>query len=382
MRLSTQSFIWAAKKQSGFSIVELLVGLIIGLVATLAITNVFSNFESRKRVIASGSDAQSSGVLAMYYMQRDLQNAGYGLPLNNSDDPSPLLCPLNTSITQSGVVINLTPVQIIDGGTGSDIVNIRYGTSASGGGSVRATGTMTAPTLNASLIGCQLNDVILYTQTPSSPRCSLARLSQLNTDRTIKSLTELNTTPTDNPVTDLNGSDFVRFSCLGVWNQYQYSISAKQELTRTGGTPGGTVFPDSSVVPVVSDVVALQAQYGIANTLDPASTSATSSAYLNEVDQWVDATGDYGPAMTLLNRNRIRAVRIAIVTRDGAFQKSAVSQACNGTVANLSRVCVWTSDATPSDVNLSNLSNWQNYRYRVFEAVIPLRNILWNRDAL
>lgn len=377
-----QNLNMSAKKQVGLSLVELLVGLVIGLVATLAISNVFSNFESRKRVISAGSDAQSSGVLAMYYIQRDMQNAGFGLPLNNSDDPSPLLCPLDTSIAQNGVVINLTPVQIIDGGITSDIVNIRYGTSPSGGGSVRATGTITSPTLNGSLIGCQLNDVVLFTQTPSSPRCSLARLSQLNADRTVKSLTDLNTVPTSNPVTDLNGSDFVRFSCLGVWNQYQYGISANQELTRSGGTPDGAVFPDGTAVPIVSDVVALQAQYGIANTLDPGLASATSSAYLNEVDQWVDATGDYGPTMTLLNRNRIRAVRVAIVTRDGVLQKNPVTQACNGTASGLNRVCIWTNDATPVSVNLSSLPNWQNYRYRVFEAVIPLRNILWNRDAL
>ena len=86
--------------------------------------------------------------------------------------------------------------------------------------------------------------------------------------------------------------------------------------------------------------------------------------------------------MALLDRNRIRAIRIAVIARDGHLQKNNVSQACNGSEDGLSRVCIWRDDATPASVDLSTIPNWQRYRYRVFEATIPLRNILWNRDAL
>lgn len=260
-----------ARFQTGLSLVELLVGLLIGLIATLAISNLFSGFEARKRMIAGGADAQSSGVLAMYYMQRDAQNAGYGLPLYNSSDPSPLLCPIDTSINQAGVVINLSPVIIVDGGTGNDIVRIRYGNPASGGASLRATGTITYPTLDGRLIGCQENDVVLFHQTPANPNCSLGRLQKLNADRTINTLSELNTPPTASPVSILNGANQVRFSCLGAWNQYEYSVNAAMELTRTGGTSSAAPFPNSTAVPVASDIVALQAQYGVTNTIDPLS---------------------------------------------------------------------------------------------------------------
>lgn len=369
-------------RQAGLSMVELLIGILIGLVATISITQIFGGFEARKRVIASGADAQSSGLLALYYVQRDAQNAGFGLPTYNSNDPSPLLCPINTSINQQGALINLSPVQITDGGTASDVLRIRYGTSASGGASVRATGLMAAPTLDSRLLGCQENDIVLFHQTAGTARCSLARIQKLNPDRSINALTELNTAPTSTPVTDLNGADRVRFACLGAWNEYAYTINPQYELTRTGGTPEAATFPDSTAVPVVSDVVALQAQYGIANTLDTAVTASTAAAYLNRVDAWVDATGTFGPNIALLDRNRIRAIRVAVVTRDGALQKNAVSQACDGGSTGLSKVCVWTSDATPINVDLSHVDQWQRYRYRVFEAVIPLRNVIWNRDAL
>lgn len=384
MNISTRMFsrLRSQHFQTGLSLVELLVGILIGLVATLAISNLFSGFEARKRMIAGGADAQSSGVLAMYYMQRDAQNAGYGLPLYNSSDPSPLLCPINTSINQGGVIINLSPVVIVDGGTGSDIVRIRYGNPASGGASLRATGTMTAPTLDGRLIGCQENDVVLFHQTPTNPNCSLGRLQKVNSDRTINTLSEINTPPTASPVSILNGADWVRFSCLGAWNQYEYTVNAAMELTRTGGTSGTTPFPNSAAVPVASDIVALQAQYGITETIDPTATTTTAAAYLNRVDRWVDATGTFGPTMALMDRNRIRAIRIAVIARDGNLQRSNVSQTCNGAAAGVSRVCIWQADANPAGVDLSGVPNWQRYRYRSFEATIPLRNIIWNRDAL
>jgi type IV pilus assembly protein PilW len=367
------------------SLVELLVGILIGLVATLAIANLFSGFEARKRMISSGSDAQSSGVLALYFLQRDAQNAGYGLPLYNSQDPSPLLCPINTSINQGGVVVNLSPVIIVDGGAGQDVVRIRYGNPPSGGASVRAVGNLASPALDGPLLGCQEGDVVLFHQTQDNPNCSLARIQRLNADRVINTLVEINTVPTDRPVANLNGAEWVRFSCLGAWNQYEYTVNANLELTRTGGTPGTNPFPNSVAIPVVSDIVSLQAQYGVANTLHPDpvwAASPTASRFLNRVDQWTDATGAFGPAMGLMDRNRIRAIRIAVVARDGGIQRNIVSQACNGNAVGISRVCIWTNDAAPANVNLSHIADWQRYRYRTVEVTVPLRNILWNRDAL
>jgi type IV pilus assembly protein PilW len=371
-------------KQTGMSLVELLIGILIGLVATLAIGNLFSSFEARKRMISSGSDAQSSGVLALYYMQRDAQNAGYGLPLYNKE-PSPFLCSMNTSINQDGVVINLSPVVIVDGGTGQDIVRIRYGNPASGGAAVRATGNLTAPMLDGRLIGCKAGDVVLFHQTQgAATNCSLARLQAINADRTINTLTEINTAPTDHPVVNLNGTDWVRFSCLGVWNQYEYSVNARRELTRTGGVNGVNPFPNSTAVPVVSDIASLQAQYGVTDTLDPdpSFASPTASGFLNRIDRWTDATGTFGPSMTVIDRNRIRAIRIAVVAKDGGLQKERVSQACNGNLPGISKVCIWKNDLTPASVNLSHIRDWERYRYRTFEVNVPLRNILWNRDAL
>ena len=121
-------------RQAGFSLVELMVGLVIGLLATLAIMQIFSAFEGQKRTTSGTADAQTSGSVALYTLQRDVQLAGFGLPLYDEAN-MPLKCnapsyPVvdhdNNAATPN---INMSAVDIINGATAtdSDTVIVRYG---------------------------------------------------------------------------------------------------------------------------------------------------------------------------------------------------------------------------------------------------------------
>lgn len=350
----------------GFSLVELLIGLIIGLLATLAVSNAFTQFEQRKRNVSGGADAQTNGNLALYYIQRDAQNAGFALP-TFKNDPSPFDCANTTTITQDAVSINLSPIIITEGGNTRDTINVRYGNAANGGAFISdLSGTIAAPQFKTTLFGCLAGDVVLL---QNATKCSLGRLQTnpaVNSGNTTLSVANLTGNMTDADI-GLNA----HVACLGDWNQYQFAVNNNFEMSRTGGFQSGAKFPDSAASPIVSDIVALQAQYGISADLTT-----------NQVSSWVDATNDFGPTMTVANRNRIKAIRVAVVARDGGLQKNNVSQACNGTAVGLRNVCIWSGDDTPSNVDLSGIANWQRYRYRVYETAIPLRNVLWNRDAL
>ena len=116
--------------QAGFSLVEIMVALVIGLLTTLVIMQVFTVFEGQKRSTMGSADAQTSGSVALYMIERDMQMAGFGLlPATDSAlecDPSPVI--------SAGV--DLSPVIIADGGTAagaSDTVTIRYGNTPTGG---------------------------------------------------------------------------------------------------------------------------------------------------------------------------------------------------------------------------------------------------------
>ncbi|MEO8278137.1 MAG: prepilin-type N-terminal cleavage/methylation domain-containing protein, partial [Ideonella sp.] len=72
----------ARADERGVTLIELMVGMVIGLIAVLVISQVMLAAEGQKRTTTSGSDAQLTGTLALYTLQRDLQMSGYGLGAN------------------------------------------------------------------------------------------------------------------------------------------------------------------------------------------------------------------------------------------------------------------------------------------------------------
>lgn len=353
--------------QKGFSLIELMVGLIIGLLTTLVIMQVFSAFEGQKRTTSGTADAQTNGSIGLYSLQRDVQLAGFGLPLFD-DVHMPLNCTTTSFLLPAvaappvlpAVTINLVPIGIVNGATAtaSDTITVRYGTSASAGIPMRVTasGTATSSIALDNNIGCAVGDVAF---TVEGTNCQATRV------RAKPSITTLTVLPTVDVGVGATIETSTRLSCAGVWNDITYAISGTQ-LTRNN-------------VPIVDGIVNMQAQYGISAAPDQ-----------NQIQQWVDATGSW-VAPTVINRNRIKSVRIAIVARNGLLERDPVSTACSLGVRDDPRdVCAW--DATSASptiaspapvVNLTNLgADWDRYRYRVYESVIPLRNLVWARERL
>jgi type IV pilus assembly protein PilW len=392
-RLSANLFI-----QRGFSLVELMVGLVIGLLATLVIMQVFAVFEGQKRTTTGTSDAQTNGSVALYSMQRDVQLAGFGLPLYDRSN-MPLTCTTVSPDTvradgtagADGIAdvdhdgdlgagtpnINMSPIDIIDGGNlpgATDTVIVRYGTTASGGVPVRVTDVAAAPALGVDTnMGCQNNDVV-YAVTGSD--CRATRVNDATLAANLTKITVLNAAGM------LAGLIPTNLACLGAWNEYAFSVdlAANQLVRRVNAID----------TPVVAGVVNIQAQYGISASRDS-----------NQITQWVDASGVWAAppvnaakivcGAASADRNCIKAIRVAVVSRNDLIEKQVVSTACSSTAAaNPTGVCAW--DATSADpqgvgwaapvVDLSNTANWDRYRYRVYETIIPLRNIVWTKGRL
>ena len=365
-------------RQGGFSLIELMVGLVIGLLVTLVIMQMFATFEGQKRTTSSTADAQTSGSVALYNLQRDVQLAGFGLPLFDANN-MPLNCsPMPTvDHDDNGATppISLAPIDIVDGGTAagaSDRVTVRYGTSASAGIPVRV---WLVPNANSAVrrmdfnMNCVQDDVVIAMR---GNTCNSTTVIQAPADNQ-----QINLRP---PRINIVEGDSI--SCMGGWNEFQFQVVANQ-LTRLN------TFNNTVRTPVVDGIVNIQAQYGI---------SAVPNN--NQITRWVNATGVWAAAAignsavctdALSNRNCIKAVRVAIVARNGLLENlPAVSAACSSiTNANPVGVCAW--DATSANpavaspapaIDLSNTVNWNQYRYKVYETIIPLRNIVWTRERL
>lgn len=181
----------SGNRQAGFSLVEIMVGMVISLLGIIIIFQVFAVSERVKRTTTSGGDAQQNGVAALFALARNLKMAGYGLNSNdlnpwpllitpgalvsNPDSfvttyranwdfgpflPSNLVFPAATppALTQETIFINNNAQLMSDNGTPADITDdievadgivqlkVQYGTDANGNGIVEpAEWVATAP---------------------------------------------------------------------------------------------------------------------------------------------------------------------------------------------------------------------------------------------
>jgi type IV pilus assembly protein PilW len=102
-----------------------MVAMFIGLVGILVIFEVFSASEGYRRTTTSGSDAQQNGALALFTIQHELQQAGYGFNTSQA-----MGCTLLAYDSTQGVipVYTLVPVRISAGpADGSDTIEVNYG---------------------------------------------------------------------------------------------------------------------------------------------------------------------------------------------------------------------------------------------------------------
>jgi len=363
---------------AGFTLVEIMVGLAIGMLATLVILQVMSAFEAQKRTTTGSADAQTNGSIALYTIERELQMAGYPLlPVTDS----PLECASLTIGGVAGSTDRLSPVTITDGAAGaSDTITLRYGTTATGGVPTQitlspvASAATAAPARDVTVagsVGCAPNDKMLIT---NGTACTMSDVVAVPNTTTV---TFADTTVATTAVTSAAAVTGLNLACLGTWNEIAYRANG-------GNLERQNLAASATFVPSVTGIVNIQAQYGIS-----AAGLANTDSNFNRVTQWVDATTAAGwDAPTVTNRNRIKAVRIAVVARNEKMELTDVTTACTSTTAAApTGLCAWAgSAASPAPTitlrNDPDGTSWRRYRYRVFETIIPLRNVIWAKSTL
>lgn len=347
-------------RNTGFSLVEIMVGMVIGLLSTIIVMQVFATFEGQKRTSTSGSDAQTNGGVGLYTIERDVRMGGYGFA-------DAIGCALNRSFNGAALAsLALAPVTIGDGtGTnGSDTLTIIASNKTSWSVPVRViTNHAQAATqfnTNATL-GITQGDLLIAYEATTPPNCTLFQVDNANP--------VLN--PIDHAAGSWNGNSAIFPAAgystdallinTGSFMMHSYSLDANSNLV-FGDYLSATNTVNSQILS--PDIVNLQAEYGF-DTRAGAQTDA-------RVDTWsatmidADVSGTIGDAGDI---NRIYALRFAVVARSGLMEKPLADGSCDITTASPA----WASGA----IDLTALANWQCYRYKTFETVVPLRNMLW-----
>jgi type IV pilus assembly protein PilW len=141
---------------------------------------------------------------------------------------------------------------------------------------------------------------------------------------------------------------------------------------------------------LVEGVVAFRAQYGvgvdttapadgIADQFNPATAAVNQGAAPGQ-SAWQNPTSPANPCPPLAvggptgcQWGLILAVRFAVLARSNLIErKDPVTNNCTATPAN-SPELTWAGGT----FDVSNIPDWQCYRYKRFEAVVPLRNMIW-----
>ncbi|HEY1147038.1 MAG TPA: prepilin-type N-terminal cleavage/methylation domain-containing protein, partial [Pseudoduganella sp.] len=67
------------RRPRGFSLVELMVAVVVGMLAVIFATRLLVTSEQQKSAAVGGSDSMQNGMLAMFQINTDAAQAGWGI---------------------------------------------------------------------------------------------------------------------------------------------------------------------------------------------------------------------------------------------------------------------------------------------------------------
>ena len=381
--------------QRGFGLVETMVGLVIGLIAVLVIYQVFTVAEGFKRNTTAAGEAQSTGLFSTFLLGMELANSGTAMADSAADLAT---CPDTGNIATSFRPI---PVLITDGGGGTanpnpDSFVVNY--------SIASTLTSTAmfnykdPVAKTTTYGpgdafniqsaggFHVGDLIVSIN-PALPDCRSSKITAVSATgfQTVDLYGTLTDVPTRRSRTQAprfptmaTGARVCR--CCSTWDpptaHRRFSTALNNgvlystPLLDANGQP--LVGPVGN--PIASNVVMMKVEYGIDNEGDAQGLLAT----------WVQANvgGGWDPA-TLLPAplptiNQIKAIRIGIIVQSEQFDQTLGDY--NWVLFDCNNVNKALCPGRLSGTIGASAAPPGNWRFRKYETIIPLRNVIWNKS--
>jgi len=378
----------------GFSLIELMVAMAIGLLCTLVIASVLSVTEGQRRGTTSGADAQIGGSLALYAVQREVAMAGYGF----ASEPNAVGCNLQARF--NGAVVTalpaqLAPVFITQGGAGvSDQVRVLASSKyIMGNGNANQVGYAVATRVIPPMYDPVSADLTQRGQynvwSTMGIRAGDLMVAVINADANC-SVFEAAQTPIAAKVLPL-------VTNAARWNPAGFPAEATQircvDLTE-GCAPlnntGSLLVNMGSIVDVIFSIDAQQRL--VASRLDTAAMARNIQILQGNIvmmkamygrdtnDDGAVDTYDYTQPTNSTEWARVLSVRIAVVARSTQYERDVVTASAPvWVVGNAAQVAGAETCGESRCVSLpvTGLSDWQHYRYKVFDTVVPLRNQRW-----
>jgi type IV pilus assembly protein PilW len=354
------------RRQTGFSLPEIMIGMVIGLLGVIIIMQVTSVFEGQKRTTTGGDDAQNGGAIALNVLQRDISQAGYGINSTNlltiPGTTRAFMTPRVTFTSFSAVMVNPAMNTASGNGinpdAGTDFFVVIYGNS-------------NTTTEGAVIVNSTPQPYTIIGGTPNNGAVAgSGGHSFLNGDWVT--------------VDDGNGSGG------GVSNMhYMYQVSGVNAVTVPVSLPPSTLYGSTynpPPPPAMTDTAAgphpvlynmgplpsIQV-YAVKNGTLSVCDFLQHDCTGNAAGIWLPLTGNVVSMRTQCINGS--ALRIALVARNSQPAGTAVTAGVpmwnpggiSKPVASLAIAASW----SPAGVS------WDHYRYKTFETIVPLRNTVW-----
>ena len=402
-----------SSSQHGFSLIEIMVGLVIGLIAVLVIYQVYTVAEGFKRNTTAAGEAQSSGLFSTFVLGMELANGGAAMAT---------AAPYLAACTDTGNIattLRPIPVLITDGGGNANpdafVVTYSVSTTRTSVATFNGPNPVAPPLITPSGTyggndayqiqspdGFHVGDLIIAVADPGkvdppSSDCASSKVTGVSAPGVIA--INLNGDPTDvanvtithsgTGINTVQGDGRPGLSTL--FNMGPADRVQKVRYSVANGVLYSTPLLDANGVPaalpgnpLASNIVNMKVEYGIDNNLDPQGL----------LDTWVQATANGGwdagallPAK-ITKINQIKAVRIGIIVQSEQFDKS-LAGFTGGDYTNGDYNWVLFDCAAVVKANCpgrltgtvsASAAPPGNWRFRKYETVIPLRNEIWNKQ--
>jgi type IV pilus assembly protein PilW len=359
--------------EHGFTLIEVMVGMIIGMIGMIVMMQVFLNSDASKRSTSGGGDAQTNGTGALHALERDMRQGGFGIAT-----PELYGCSL---VLRSGVTLamlaplQINATQIPAGDPNTDTLLIMYANSA---GSPEGDTIISKPNTNTYAVTAPIMFAVgdwIVAQFATQPTPCALTLEQVQASTSIPP--------------NVTVPDGVAAITSGILYNFGPSPRFLAYAVRSGkltvcdfmaaDCSNASLKANPSIwSPVAGNIVSMRAQYGRDTNL------ISMDAIVDGFDQVTPGSPADTSGLALnCSVARVLAARLVLVARSSSFEKTMVTSGAPQWLGSSATTAAapWPGAAAVA-IDLSLLADgtdnlaWQNYRYKAFQTIVPLRNLL------
>jgi type IV pilus assembly protein PilW len=332
-------------KKNGFTLVEFMIVFLITVFGLFVMTEVQLTGEQIKKGSQGNQSAQFNGLAAAQLLDQGIKKSGFGF-----GDPAVLGATINYFSPTAAAMQTETLAPVVISPDGNNVrLRMMWSTANMNIVPIQliVAKTAGADAQISNIYGLSPGDLMLYAEpskTSTVQQISSVINASLTVQHNVSALYPYNT----NFAAVYPAAGYAvgaKIFNLGQWERQDVRVLSGQLLLRQriGNTDTETVLAEN--------VMGLQAVYGMDNGVGGTANDGVP-------DQWLSAS-----PTTAAGWAQVVAIRYAVLTRNKEMEKNTVTSAAP----------TWSGGT----FNMTGLTNWGLYRYRVYEGTTPIRNAVW-----